>query len=189
MKKLFFFFLIINLISNQSYADDIKDFQIEGMSIGDSLLKYASKNEIEKYKKFYPGSKKWSRYSDRNENFKTYEGFQVHFKNNDSKYTILALQGMKLFENNIKDCYVLKDEIVNELSNSFPKLKKESWKKKHVGDKTGKSTTDNTAFKHKDGWELVVTCSDWSPDTEFTDKISVSIVTKEFLDWIEDEAY
>ena len=54
MKKLFFFFLIINLISNQSYADDIKDFQIEGMSIGDSLLKYASKNEIEKYKKFAP---------------------------------------------------------------------------------------------------------------------------------------
>ena len=31
-----------------SKADDIKDFEIEGMSIGDSLLDYFSKDEIEK---------------------------------------------------------------------------------------------------------------------------------------------
>jgi hypothetical protein len=29
-----------------SHADDIRDFQIEGMSIGDSLLNYFSKDQI-----------------------------------------------------------------------------------------------------------------------------------------------
>ena len=36
-------------------ADDISDFQIEGMSIGDSLLDFMSINEI---KKFYSFCKK-----------------------------------------------------------------------------------------------------------------------------------
>ena len=42
-----FFFVVILLFKSQpwSLADDIKDFEIEGMSIGDSLNKY-SKNEI-----------------------------------------------------------------------------------------------------------------------------------------------
>ena len=41
-------FLLIILINLQSWtkADDIRDFQIEGMSIGDSLLNYFSKENI-----------------------------------------------------------------------------------------------------------------------------------------------
>ena len=49
-----FLFLILFLILNfQSWtnADDIRDFEIEGMSIGDSLLDYFSKNEINKFLK------------------------------------------------------------------------------------------------------------------------------------------
>ena len=40
---------------------DIRDFQIEGMSVGDSALKYFTKKEIrtEKYRIKYPGSKKF----------------------------------------------------------------------------------------------------------------------------------
>ena len=48
-----FFLLILVLISSfQSLtkADDITDFQIEGMSVGDSLLDYYSEKEIKKIK-------------------------------------------------------------------------------------------------------------------------------------------
>ena len=43
-------------------ADDIKDFEIEGISIGDSLLDYFTKNEIQKemnseFVYEYPGNK------------------------------------------------------------------------------------------------------------------------------------
>ena len=42
----------ILIFSFQSWAkgDDISDFEIEGMSIGDSLLDYFSKNEINQAK-------------------------------------------------------------------------------------------------------------------------------------------
>ena len=57
--------LFVLLFSSLMFADDISDFQIEEMSIGDSLLDYYSKDEIinrinsigydygEKYQGFY----------------------------------------------------------------------------------------------------------------------------------------
>ena len=47
MKKLStYLFLILLSFSIPSYGDDIKEFEIEGISIGDSLLDYLSKKEI-----------------------------------------------------------------------------------------------------------------------------------------------
>jgi len=47
MKKLStYLFLILFSFQTLSLADDISDFQIEGMSIGDSLLDYFSEEEI-----------------------------------------------------------------------------------------------------------------------------------------------
>ena len=49
MKKLStYLFLIFFSFSTPSFADDIRDFQIEGMSIGDSLLDYFTEKEIKK---------------------------------------------------------------------------------------------------------------------------------------------
>ena len=42
----------------QSQADDIRDFQIEGMSIGDSALNYYTKDELSNaLKSYYPNKK------------------------------------------------------------------------------------------------------------------------------------
>ena len=47
MKKLStYLFLILFSFSAPSFADDIRDFQIEGMSVGDSLLDYFNEEEI-----------------------------------------------------------------------------------------------------------------------------------------------
>ena len=47
MKKLStYLFLLFFTLQAPSWADDIRDFQIEGMSIGDSLLDYFSEEEI-----------------------------------------------------------------------------------------------------------------------------------------------
>ena len=45
----FFLISLILIFSFQSWtkADDIRDFEIEGMSIGDSLLDYFSKKKID----------------------------------------------------------------------------------------------------------------------------------------------
>ena len=48
-----FLLILILTFSFQTWtkADDIRDFQIEGMSIGDSALGYFSKKEIKKNKR------------------------------------------------------------------------------------------------------------------------------------------
>ena len=59
MKRLsLYLILILFTLQTPSQADDIRDFQIEGISIGDSLLDYFSEAEINKQKKtFYPSKK------------------------------------------------------------------------------------------------------------------------------------
>ncbi len=52
MKRLpLYLFLILFTLQNPSWADDIRDFQIEGMSIGDSALDFFSEEEIKRNKK------------------------------------------------------------------------------------------------------------------------------------------
>ena len=47
MKKIStYLFLILLCFSASSFAEDISEFQIEGISIGDSLLNHLSKEEI-----------------------------------------------------------------------------------------------------------------------------------------------
>ena len=57
MKKLStYLFLILFSFQTPSWADDISDFQIEGMSVGDSLLDYFEEDEINNFLKMnYPG--------------------------------------------------------------------------------------------------------------------------------------
>ena len=48
MRNILFIFLLILSFQSWSKADEMSDFEIEGMSIGDSLLNFYSVNEIEK---------------------------------------------------------------------------------------------------------------------------------------------
>ena len=57
-----FLSILVLIFSLQSWtkADGIRDFEIEGMSIGDSLLDYYSEEKvINTYKHYYPKSKKF----------------------------------------------------------------------------------------------------------------------------------
>ena len=186
-----FLLVLVLIFSLQSWtkADDIRDFEIEGISIGDSALDYFSEDKINKNKKTPYKSKKFAYFSGPFAEEGTYGGYLIHFKNNDPKFIIVALQGMILFEHNIQECYELKKEIVSQFDKTFKDLKKKNWKSKHVADKSGKSTTDNTQYNYKDGGHTRVVCSDWSEEMNYLDKLSVSIVTREFEDWIREEAY
>ena len=61
MKKLLGILVLGLFLITPSWADDIRDFQIEGVSLGDSLLDYITKQEIESKKKTDYKSKKFSR--------------------------------------------------------------------------------------------------------------------------------
>jgi len=189
MKKFLEILILVLFLIIPAQADDIRDFQIEGMSVGDSLLDYITKEEIMHRKKTSYVSKKFASVTGLFDEEAAYEGYLVHFKNDDPKFIIEALQGMIIFENNIQECYKLKKEIISELDKTIKNAEKKSWKKKHAADKSGKSKTDNTQYTYKSGGHTRVTCNDWSEEMSYVDKLSVSIVTKEFVYWIENEAY
>ena len=46
MKKLLLILVLIFSLQSWTKAEDIRDFEIEGMSIGDSLLNFYSKQEV-----------------------------------------------------------------------------------------------------------------------------------------------
>ena len=172
-------------ISAPSYADDISDFQIEGMSIGDSALDYFTKDEMEKYKSYYPKSKKWVMFAKSVSSFETYDSIQVHFKDGDSKYIIGTLDGSIHYKNNIKDCYKKMDEIVEELTGFFKDVKKSDKKTvDHAYDKSGKSKITFVDFIFKSGDSITVECVDWSKELSYTDKLSVGLTTKKLKDWL-----
>ena len=49
MKRLLLIFILTLCFQSWTKADDISEFEIEGMSIGDSLLDFYSKKEIQKF--------------------------------------------------------------------------------------------------------------------------------------------
>ncbi len=111
MKKLStYLFLILFSFQVPSWADDIRDFEIEGMSIGDSLLGHFSEEEIKKeiqteftyhYKNsaFVVVSLEILK-----PNLETYEVLFVTVKPTDPKYIIYALKGSIEFNNEINKC-------------------------------------------------------------------------------------
>ena len=61
MNRLILILILTLSFQSWSCADDIRDFEIEGISLGDSLLDFYTKEEIDKslpYVSYYPKSKK-----------------------------------------------------------------------------------------------------------------------------------
>jgi hypothetical protein len=52
INKIFLIFILILNFQSWTNADDIKDFEIEGISIGDSLLDFFTKVSIDKKKSY-----------------------------------------------------------------------------------------------------------------------------------------
>ena len=73
---------------------DIKELQIEGMSIGDSLLDYYSAEEIKTGKVDYYKDKEFSTFETKNlPESKIYDGIQVLYETKDKRYIIYSISG------------------------------------------------------------------------------------------------
>jgi hypothetical protein len=196
MKKLStYLFLIFFSFQTSSWADDIRDFQIEGMSIGDSLLDYITKQEIESKKKTDYKSKKFSRTQFSLSEFEIYDSLQAHFKTSDKKYKIYNISGIIYFEDNIENCYKKKDEIVTELSNFFEDvIVDDDGIQNYPDDETGESKTTTVYFDFKSGAAAKVGCVKFGKSYKskykgITNHLRVTINTKEYIDWLNNEAY
>ena len=187
IKRFLIILVLIFNLPNLSIADDIRDFQIEGMSLGDSLLDYVTEEEINlnlskpdwRYKLT---EQKFIVTIISKESFETYEYLQIHLRKNDKKYIIHSIDGMKDYEN-IDECFKDQKKIAEELSDTLDYKKKFEQTFKHSGDKTGKSTVSGIYFVFKSGALGEVTCYDMAPHMNVASGINVALSTKELWDY------
>jgi hypothetical protein len=189
--------ILVFSLQSLSKADDIRDFQIEGISIGDSALDYFTNKDIKKAIKeriIYPNSQKFSMLTFYlHKNLKIYDSVQINHLTNDKELIIYSIAGINYFENSINECKKEKKIIVNELSEIFKNSEKINKKKKHEYDKSGKSFIHQTLFDLISGDQIRVECYDWSKKMTkkhgLDDQLIVSISHKDFSNFLKNEAY
>jgi len=195
MKKLLaILVLILFTFQTPAWADDITDFQIEGMSVGDSLLDYFSEKEITNQDTFFYKNKKFAIAAFEKSSFEIYDAVQFTYKPKDKKYKIYAVESF-LFFKNFNDCYKKKDEIVSELSEFFKNDATEvnEGTKAHDYDKTGNSKVTSYYFYFNAGGFCDVGCYDWSEkltkERGWDDELRITIASKEFEKFLSDEPF
>ena len=192
MKRLFLYlFLVLFSFQTVSWADDIRDFQIEGMSIGDSLLDYFSKSKIKNSEEeYYSNNEFIPVYIEDESKFIDYSGVQFHYKRSDKNFKIAGIEGILWFKNNIDACYKKMKELDKELKNLFSKTERVSKENKsHAQDKSGKSKYTSIDYFLESGDAFNITCTDWTTEMGYPDNLRIALYTEEFLTWIDTKAY
>ena len=178
-----------------SLADDISDYEIEGISIGDSALDFFSKEEIKKsYKTSYPKSDDYEGYEIPKNlskiKFSTYDSITVTWKKIDKEKKIVAISGIKLYPNKLKQCLKKRDKTVEEIK-KVANYKNEDQYEMSYG-KGSDSIGYVVDLKIQDG-SIRIWCTDWDSKTEreknWEDDFNVSIERKEFIYWLDNIAY
>ena len=200
LKKILFTLIIILSLQSFTIADDIQDLEIEGMSVGDSLLNYMSeidiKKEIEVTKNHYsylvdPLKFREVYLFSNNNNFNTYKTVSVMFKNNDNKYKIAFIRGMKDYVENLQGCISKRSEISEEIETIIPKYSKDFREGKSRLDKSGKSTTNNIYYIFNSGNGIILACNNWEEKlrkkNNWTEGLSVVLRTNEVGSWLNGE--
>jgi len=193
MIKLFFILILMLSFQTLTKADDIRDFQIEGISIGDSLLDHFNVNEINDNLKDvnYPSDKYllFEIYKVDHQ-LSQYDALMVHFKKNDKKYIVYSVSGVMEFADNIKGCSLTKKEIDLELLKLFKNLERKDYGFNiSKSDKSGKSSFSEIEYKFPSKDEITIQCYDWSKETGYMDHLRLGLKYKEFTNWIKNLTY
>ena len=187
MKRLLIILILTFTFQSLTKADDIRDFQVEGMSIGDSLLDHFNEKEILEHDGNYYSKKKFvTAVFNNHPKLKQYDWLQISYKRNDSKYVIYSLDGVIEFKKNYKGCLKKKDIIINSLTTFFDKKNSRIENGKHRADKSGKSIFENFVFELDNDNEIVISCLDWSQELEkkYFDHLKVVANHTEFKEFI-----
>ena len=181
------FIAVLVLIFNlQSFtkADDIADFQINEMSIGDSLLNHFSK-EIENGKTFEneQGNNKDVAKFYLREKKGNYDWTTASYKTKDKTYKIIELSGFVFIK--FSKCIKKRDKIDKKLTNMFSgSLRQVTGKVAHFLDKD--SFTDSIIYwiSNTKNDLISLTCYDWSAATGYKDQLRIEAYSDEYYKWL-----
>ena len=173
-------------------ADDIRDFQIEGMSVGDSLLDYYTKSEIINAKPLYYNDKTFYQIAFPINNG-IYEYASFNLKENDKEYIIHSIKGLNDVDGKKKECLDKKKLIVKDVLSIFKSSEEEIYTS-NFNNTLGDSISYVSDFKLDNGF-IRIFCTIWDKKNEevadygWFDSLNVVLSTSEFLDWLNNKAY
>ena len=186
MRIILIFIIFLNLQS-WTKADDISDFEIEGISIGDSLLNYFNVNDIKNFQNYddLPSDMSFriiEIFSNEME-MNLYDSVQIYYKPNDKTFKIHGVNG-GLFCDTKNKCINQYDQIKKDISKLFgDSLKSDNFNGKHMDDDTGKSVFEYVVYYHANG-EIAVGYTDWAKHMNYNDNVSIDITTQEVSNWV-----
>ena len=188
MKRLLLILILTFSFHSLTKADDIRDFEIEGMSIGDTLLRFYSEDEIKsKARPILMGGKKYYQWSKifKEDNNEMYERVVLFFKTEDKNYIIKSIAGRNYYTDNINECYDMQMVIGNEIETIITNVKKKGPSKaKNTNFPEGNSYQTNLDFHFNGDGFVRIACMDFSnKDTNSRDRLSVVVTTKEYSNW------
>ena len=178
--------LTLSLQSLTKADDNINQFTIEGLSLGDSLLNKMTVDEILEFDQGH--------YGDNSKFFETqlpskseiYDYLLFHVKRNDTRYKIYIIRGVNLVEGK-KDCLKDKKKIVKEISSLFTNTNLREGSQKHYYYKNSTQYISQFDFK-KNGYVKVECMIMDNKDTvihgNIPNTLEVSIVSNEFKNWL-----
>ena len=190
MKKLLSILILILTFQTPSLADDIQDFQIEGMSIGDSALDFFSREEIidniNNESTFEYKDRKFVQIGTFKSSFEIYENVGLIIKPNDKDFIIYGLAGQFNFGDEIDKCYTKQNSISKDIDDLIGKnTTKNEWDGKYEYDATGKSKVKYIDYLFKDSSEIRIVCYDMSKDFhDSNDALYVIVNSVEFSEFL-----
>ncbi len=182
--------LILNL-QCWAKADNISDFEIEGISVGDSLLDHFEEIEISDLKKMYSDkgdlyifkSKEFYSITFINQKkFNKYEDLQIILKDNDSNFKIYAMQGIINYVDNISKCIKELDNIETNLDKMFQNTEKsQRYNRNFETQRVGKYEVHSFGYFIGNN-SIQVSCADYFDNEKYNvnDALRVSIRSEEF---------
>ena len=190
-----FLIVVILIFSLQAYtkADDISEFEIEGLSVGDSLLNFASEQEIKnaKAKEQFPNNKYIIYRYDLIKSPTQYDWISVTAKKNDLKYIVTNIAGAIDYEE-LEECLLLKKDIIASIEKLFKSVQKQEDKYPSSQDKTGKSIVYGTQYYFKpypSNEAISVNCYHMSDVSNVRKSLKVAVNVEEDAYFLINEAY
>ena len=183
-----FLSITILILSLQSLAkaDDISDFEIEGISIGDTALKILNRSQILEEFKIGKDEYSWTdqKFTDLySYTSNSYDKLVMAVKRKDPEFIIYAISGQIDYKE-IKQCFEKQNEIEKIFDDMLSNAKKDKWTQKHTQDKTGKSELHWIVYSFNTGDKVELICFDMAKHMKQPSGLDVGIVSAEYRNWL-----
>ena len=177
--------ILIFALQSLSKADDISDFEIEGLSVGETILKFMNSSEIDSRKVDYYKDNTYSSiniYPDEQIiKFEIYDQLVIGFRSDDTNYIISAISGV--IEMEIDDCINRINEVTADLKEILPNTT--------PTEEYDEGTLGKHTFNHFDinGDNIKVSCVEYFETDKYPNHLRIAANKKEYQEWLNYKAY